>query len=176
MAFKDGSFYIWGSIGSNGELVKELYRYDIENKAWSVNEVSGEGPKYIGGSGMCTYKESLYIINGYDEVSELFTSMIYRVNLDVDDKEWELVGSTDKDAPKAAFGFICRENTVYLFAGQNSNGYTNGLITIDLDRPESYNRVLSSSVTVPTARYGHGMTVYDDKLYIFGGVDKYGNK
>jgi N-acetylneuraminic acid mutarotase len=176
MAFRDGSFYIWGSIGLNGELVRELYRYDIETKVWSVTEVSGEGPKYIAGGGMCTYKESLYIINGYDEVSELFTSRIYRLNLDGEDKQFEFVGSTDENSPKAAFGFACRENMVYLFAGQHANGYTNRLMTIDLDRPESSNTVLSSSITVPTARYGHGMTVYDEKLYIFGGVDKYGNK
>jgi hypothetical protein len=65
---------------------------------------------------------------------------------------------------------------VYLFGGSNKAGYSNNLSLLDLSEKDLEFQILSRRINVPTARKGHAMEAYDDKLYIFGGVDGDGNE
>jgi N-acetylneuraminic acid mutarotase len=171
MVYKDGSLYIWGSVEDN-KYLSDMHKFEISSKTWSKVEVSNKAPIYTAGYGMCVYKEHAYVINGYDETAQKFENKINRINLDNHQKEWELFDTTDEYLPKAAFGFACNEDAVYLFAGQYIRGNYNILMKVSLEKSQSRSIVLSRPLTVPTARYGHAMTVYDEKLYILGGVGK----
>ena len=61
---------------------------------------------------------------------------------------------------------------MYLFGGSSVyDGYFNNLSILDLSQEDLKFEVLNKAMNVPTARRGHAMQAYDDKLYIFGGVD-----
>jgi hypothetical protein len=51
------------------------------------------------------------------------------------------------------------------------DGYFNNLSILDLSQQDLEFKVFNQAMNVPTARKGHAMEAYDDKLYIFGGVD-----
>ena len=73
--------------------------------------------------------------------------------------------------------WICMQsNKLYAYIGLSENGYINELVMIDLKDSEQKITVLSKSIDVPTSRYRHAMSVYDDKLYILGGACKKGNE
>jgi hypothetical protein len=66
---------------------------------------------------------------------------------------------------------------VFVFGGETfGRGNYNSLSVLNLDHSKLEFQNLSDKLTVPTARRGHAMEVYNDKLYIFGGVDISGNR
>jgi N-acetylneuraminic acid mutarotase len=96
------------------------------------------------------------------------------LNLNSEHKKWEIleVGYLDS---QTAFGYICNGSKIYIFGGLSFSGHTNQLVELNLESSGEIT-VLSESIRIPTPRYGHGMIVYDEKLLIFGGVDKYENE
>jgi N-acetylneuraminic acid mutarotase len=159
----------------NGSNSTKLYRYDLNSNSWAVVDISGPGLDYIQGNGQCVYKDILYSIQGYHTYSGKRLKEIYSVNLKDDKKVWEEIQFSQPYEDRAAFGYICKGSTVYIFGGYDGKENTNKLIKIQLSTYELNFNSLSESLTVPTARYGHAMEVYDEKLYILGGKDVKGN-
>jgi hypothetical protein len=62
-----------------------------------------------------------------------------------------------------------------MFGGATSYGPSNSLGILNIDNmPLQYNK-LSKYMAVPAHILGHAMGIYDDELYIFRGVDNYGD-
>jgi N-acetylneuraminic acid mutarotase len=124
---------------------------------------------------MCVYEESLFLINGYNPRIGDFTNKIYRINLESEDQIWENIYIEESNQPAGNSGYFCDKDKLYLFGGVHSGGVTNHLLNISLSSSKKNVVELSKKMITPIARYGHGMVAYDDKLYIFGGIDKEGN-
>ena len=167
LVYKDGSLYIWGSVDINRESVAELYRYDISTSTWSILEISGDKIQRLNSHGICAYEESLYVLYGYDTNTENFSNQVSRIDLSREDKGWENLYDLSIDMFPGAFGYVCNQNIVYVYSGLSATGYRNELVMIDLKESEQRISVLSKSMNVPTARYGHAMSVYNEKLYIW---------
>lgn len=63
-----------------------------------------------------------------------------------------------------------------MFGGDSWAGFYNSLVTLDLDNITSQFNILSRTMETPSPRRGHAMEAYNDELYIFGGVDRYGDR
>lgn len=176
MVYNKDNLYIWGGTDKNMKSIEELYRYDIHTATWTSEQISDINKKVVTGHGLCAYEDNLYMINGYNSSTELFYKEITRLNLDKNTKQSEIFYQFDIKMPQGAFGYVCSGSTVYIYNGLSEDGYRNDLISIDLMQSDPKITILSASMKVPTARYGHAMEVYNNKLYIFGGVDSYGNE
>lgn len=174
LAYYDGSLYLWGTYKEYNSIKGELFRYDLSSESWSIVETLSDDISYIQGHGMFTYNTDLYIINGYELRTGEFHNRIHHLNLDAENKVWEEATNPEVNRNKAAFAYVCEGDILYMFGGLSKEGQTNQLLEINLKLIEESTE-LSKSMRVPTARYGHSMEVYNDKLYIFGGVDKYGS-
>lgn len=155
----------------------EMYRYEISTGKWSIVEIPGERADPALGHGLCAYKDSLYVLFGFNPITSAHFEFINR--LKVDDNEvqsWKAYEIGKNVMPLVAFGFVCSDNFIYLYGGLVKTRFTNELFRIDLSSPTLEWVSLSRKVNSPTARYAHAMEVYDDKLFILGGVDKNGNK
>jgi hypothetical protein len=96
-------------------------------------------------------------------------------DLSKDNYEAEEIPIYNKGVAEFLFGYDCVDNLVYLFGGgSNNDGYFNNLSIIDLSQNELKFQLFNTAIDVPTARRAHAVEAYNDKLYIFGGVD--GNK
>lgn len=166
--------YIWES-NENETQKARLYRYTLNTQSWSIVNTSGLDTEFLQGYGMCIYEENLYLINGYRPRIGNFSNKIYTVNLESELKIWENIDISGSNIPAANSGYICDKDTLYMFGGVFNNGVLNQLLKISLSSSDNNIIELSKGMTVPTARYGHGMVAYDEKLYIFGGIDKEGN-
>jgi hypothetical protein len=113
---------------------------------------------------------------GWDSSIAGKSEKIFRIDLSNDNSEFEEITiSNQKNVAEWLFGYDCKDNLVYLFGGGSlDDGYFNNLSILDLSQKELEFKFLNQDMNVPTARKGHAMEAYDDKLYIFGGVD--GNK
>lgn len=176
MVYSIDSLYIWGGIDQNMNFIAELYRYEINTAIWTIEQISEINKKQATGYGLCAFEDSLYMINGYNSSTDRFYKEITRLNLETETRQWEIFYTFDIKMPQGAFGYICSENTVFIYNGLSEDGYRNELISINLIQSDPKITILSASMNVPTSRYGHAMEVYNDKLYIFGGVDSYGNE
>jgi N-acetylneuraminic acid mutarotase len=65
---------------------------------------------------------------------------------------------------------------LFQFGGGTTDGEFNNLYVLDLSFQHLEFENLSEHLKVPTARKGHDMETYNDKLYIFGGVDSKKNR
>ena len=174
ITYYDKSLYTWGEIGINGESIQRLYKYDIDSDEWSIVDISSTYFKRISSPGFCEYKDNLLIINGFDISTASYLNSSISLNLKSEHKKWEIleVGYLDS---QSSFGYICNGSKIYIFGGLSFSGHKNQLVELNLESPAEIT-VLSESIRIPTPRYGHGMIVYDEKLLIFGGVDKYENE
>lgn len=173
IVYKDGKLYIWGTGGLVSMLISEMYVYDIEEQIWSTLDIKGTQENASLVYGFCAYENSLYVINGFDRQKVLGYKFINRLDLEI--LEWDKYDVKEDDMAYGAFGYVCDGSMVYLFGGFTSNVTFNNLWSIDLSAQALKWNLLGKRIKVPTARSGHAMQVYDDKLFILGGKDKYGN-
>jgi N-acetylneuraminic acid mutarotase len=166
---------MWQSLKNNYTSDPSLYKYDLDSSSWSIVMISGPSIEFLQLHGQCVYKESLYIIYGYQTYKDEFYSTLHRVDLESNNKVWEVIKIPSANTGSASFGLLCSRETIFLFGGASKKGPSNQLLKISLSASSVDIVELSKSMNVPKARYGHAMEVYDDKLYILGGMDISGN-
>ena len=173
IVYKDGKLYIWGAGGIISTIISEMYVYDIEEQYWRTLDIKGKKENASLVYGFCTYENSLYVVNGFDRQKVLGYKAIKRLDLEI--LEWEKYDVGEDDIAFGGFGYVCDGSMVYLFAGFSIDLTFNNLWSLDLSAQKLKWNLLGKSTRVPTARSSHAMQVYDDKLFILGGRDKYGN-
>lgn len=168
----------------NGSLLiftgEYLYKFEIESKTWNRFELSGKKLSPINSYGLCIYKDSLYSVFGWDIEVSKDESSIYKVDLKTGNYQVEEI-EIDKDGIGSwSYGYDCNDNIMYMFGGASMNEilteYFNSLVVYDLDNPTAPITNLSPNMKLPTPRRGHAMEVYNDELYILGGINGSGNK
>jgi N-acetylneuraminic acid mutarotase len=166
IVYKDGKLYFW-DVTDIQESVK-IYVYDIETGYWSLIEhkVSYEHPIEYGV--ICVYNDTIYMIDTIGSIIKLKT--------EGNSLEWDKLVIDSNNLPIHAYSYIVNDRYLYIFAGYNDYKNLNGLWRIDLSSDNLQWINISRDMNTPTPRSGHAMEVYNEELYILGGVDKYGFK
>ena len=168
MGYYNGSLYLWeGSC---------IYKFDLQSEEWNKIVPSSKNLNAVTDNGMCIYNDSLYSVHGWDKVNSRAMKYIYKVNLIGEIYEVEQTVIEKEGVADWLFGFECKDNMMYIFSGGAESGNYNSLVMLDLDNLSTPLTQLSQNIETPTARRGHAMEVYNDKLYIFGGIDNNGQK
>jgi hypothetical protein len=164
MDYYDGSFYIFES-GS-------IYIYNLESNLWTQSISSGMSNVVLEDYPQCIYEGSLYLVLGWDDVIKGGSNKIYKIDLSDKDFKGEQITIPYEGIAESLFGYSCKGNLLYLFGGNSDfYGYSNNLAILDLSRPELEFKILSKVLNIPSARKAHAMEAYNNKLYIFGGMD-----
>jgi hypothetical protein len=153
-----------------------VFVYDLNSEKWSKIETANEVIDRVRDSAQCFYKEKLYSILGRDSITGNKISSIYIMDLSNDEYELKELVIDLQYIAEDTFGYTCKHGILYMFGGYTTSGDLNSLAILDLNQPNLKFELLSKPINVPTSRRGHAMEVYDDQLYIFGGVDGLGNK
>lgn len=143
---------------------------------WTRIEPLGIRLNNVTDNSLCRYKDDLYSILGWDTTIEIPIYSIYKINLSSGTYQMEEISIAKEDMAEWSFGYDCKDSMMYLFGGGSLAGYYNTLAELDLSQSVLQFKIVSEPMNVPTARRGHAMEAYDDKLYLFGGIDKYGNR
>jgi N-acetylneuraminic acid mutarotase len=164
MDYYKGSLYFY-----SGEF---LYIYSLKDNIWTSRMPLGKEYTMLIAYAQCVYNDALYLILGWDDNIGGASEKIYRIDLSSDKNEFEEIFISNEGIADYTFGYDCKDNLVYLFGGSSVDyGYFNNLSILDLSQQDLEFKVFNKAMNVPTARKGHAMQAYDDKLYIFGGVD-----
>jgi hypothetical protein len=149
-----------------------LYIYSLDKSTWTQKEMPGKIETNLTYYTQCLYKDTLYLIMGWDALENKGSYSIFKIDLSNENYEAQEIPVSNIDIAGWALGYKCKDNLVYLFGGGSLlDGYFNSLSILDLAKPELKFEILNTNMKVPKARQGHAMEVYDDKIYIFGGVD-----
>jgi hypothetical protein len=164
MDYYKGSLYIYS--------IDLLYIYDLNANVWTSRKPLGKEYTILIDYAQCIYNDALYLILGWDDNIGGASEKIYRIDLSSDKNEFEEILVSKEVIAEYTFGYDCKNNLGYLFGGGSDyNGYSNNFSVLDLSQQDLEFKVFNQAMNVPTARKGHAMEAYDDKLYIFGGVD-----
>ena len=161
--YYDGSLYLFYGT----KLIKFELDSGIVSSIILSNARTG-----IADGGLCIYGDYIYSIFGGDENACI--KSIFRVNLKSGDPNIEEMPITDFEG--WTFGYKCRENMMYFYAGDSWDGFQNGIFSYDLGKFDNRITELSKYVNTPPARKGHNMEAFENKLYIFGGVNAAGKR
>ena len=148
-----------------------LYIYDLNANIWTSRMPLGKEYTILIDYAQCIYNDALYLIMGWDDNIFGASEKIYRIDLFNDRYDSQQISISNEGIADYTFGYDCKDNLVYLFGGDSDSGYFNNLSILDLSQQDLEFKVFNKAMNVPTARKGHAMEAYDDKLYIFGGVD-----
>lgn len=168
MDYYNGSLYLF-----TGTFI---YKYDLETGFWIANELSGIKLNSISDNAICMNDGYLYSIAGWDRELKVPIYSIYKTNLSSETYEIQEISIEKVNIAEWSSGYVCKDNLMYVFGGGSLTGYYNNLSVLDLNQSLPKLTELSKQIKIPTARLGHGMEVYNDDLYIFGGLDKDGNR
>jgi hypothetical protein len=164
--YYDGSLYL--VIG------RRLIKFELASGIVSSLDISNAITDIYDG-GLCVYGDYIYSTFGVDDNGDVIKAIL-RINLKSGDFLIEEMPITDFEGPGWTFGYSCRDNIMYFFAGDSSDGFKNYILSYDLGKFDNRLTKLSSYVNTPPARRGHIMEVFDNKLYIFGGVNGAGKR
>ena len=171
-----GKLYVHGGIDAHYNCLSDLYAFDPVAVAWTdlTDGAYGLPPRARNSHGFTSAGGKVYVHGG--EHCEWNNESIILDDLHMFDpvaKAWtDLSAPAGGTAPTArnGHGFTSANGTLYVHGGQDE--YGNLLSDI-----HSYSPIakvwtdLSKPVagTAPTARYGHGFTSANGKLYVHGG-------
>ncbi len=154
-----------------------MYSYSLIQNTWTNKVSLSQRKTKLLDYSQCLYGGNLYLIMGWDNLLVSATHSILKINLSNENYEVHEVPISNKGVAEWTFGYTCVDNLVYQFGGGSTEeGYFNNLSILDLDKPKLEFQILNENMNVPRARRGHAMEIYDDKIYIFGGVDSNGGR
>lgn len=117
---------------------------------------------YVGNS-------EIYAFGGFDQYTDEVYNHVLRLNLDT--RQWSLVDNYG-DIPGVRMGHtatLWQDEKIMIFGGENEHrAYLNDVVIFDVrtahwTQPEVYG-------TPPKARARHAATIFDDKLFVVGGL------
>lgn len=169
MKYYSDSLYVWGD---NQSLYTPLYKYDLNSGEWVKILPTGKQVEFMYNNGMCIYKDFLYSVLGLWQSS----NYIHKINLAFGNYELEEIFIDRMGLGNSWYGYFCNDNLMYLFGGADASGKFNTLSLLDFDQYPLKFQTISKNMKTPTARSGHGMEVFDNVLYIYGGMTNGGTQ
>lgn len=168
--------YLWGGRNDNGAC-NVLYCFDTNTHKWSQPAVVGVIPAARDGHSSCIIQHYMYIFGGYEEVADIFSQDVFRLNLYT--MTWQYI--VTKGTPARWRDFHSSSaigSKMYIFGGRGDRQgqfhsrdevYCNRLVYLDTltmtwVHPETKG-------PAPIGRRSHSAFVFQNQLYIFGGYN-----
>jgi hypothetical protein len=131
--YHNGSIYMYGGYIGALQGSRELYKYDIASKTWSIVPIPTEKPPALSGFMTCVYKDYLYIALGFKIQERKNLDTVWRINL-LSPTSWETLQyrSTGSQLYRSNFGKYFSGSTLYMIGGYNISGYRNDLNILNL--------------------------------------------
>lgn len=110
----------------------------------------------------------IYAFGGFDQYTDEVYNHVLRLNLDT--RQWNLVDNYG-DIPGVRMGHTATlwGDKVLIFGGENEHrAYLNDLIIFDIKTAHWHQPEIAG--TIPRGRARHAATIFDDKLFIVGGL------
>jgi N-acetylneuraminic acid mutarotase len=180
ISYYNYALYVFGGTNEIDNLEwttdKELYKFDMRSKEWSIIEMIGEKPPGMHLHNTLVYDGYLYIVYGYSIELSSNIADIWRISLD-NPTNWEkfpLANSKEEMQyiPRSVHGVVENDGVMYMFGGYTISGSRNDLLSLDLKKQPYKWTVLSKNGTYPPSRRGHTTFQLDDHIYIFGGENE----
>lgn len=153
-------------MGDTTSFYKPLYKYEIATGQWIRIEFIGKQVESVQNNGLCIYKNTMYSVLG----SFSSSSSVYKIDLKSGNYELEDIYIDSDGMADSGFGYACKDNMIFIFGGSTYTGKHNNLAVLDFDKLPLKFTILSKQFKTPTARRGHAMELYNNKLYIYGGI------
>ncbi|GKT17492.1 hypothetical protein ADUPG1_011112, partial [Aduncisulcus paluster] len=160
------NMYLFG--GQSSSHLDNLWKYDTSTRKW--NKIVGMSLSHRSSHSACVIDDCMYIVAG--ETRQHFVNDVWAYHFL--DNRWERIDGRMKThlKPPVRSGHACiaKNNKIYMFGGSirqdDTKMYGSDLWSFD----PSTNIWESIEVDIsPMARYGHTMTVVNNKIYMFGG-------
>jgi len=156
----NGSIYMNGGTidgtSNVGSVISSTDIYNITNNSWSTGASS---PYPIMAAGSTVYNSKMYIYGGGDFPTHTMSMMVYDLNAGT----WSF-GNAGGDQEISSETLTVSGTRMYAIGGQNNTTTTNNLAIYDF----SVNQWNGYNAT-PFNKNGQVSTVYNGKLYIWGG-------
>ncbi|CCI47192.1 unnamed protein product [Albugo candida] len=171
VVYRDRMYLFGGYEGRNGSYYNDLFCYDFETKNWNELKLSETNvcPQERTDHSMVVYGGNLYIFGGCDKSTRFDDLWRY----DLAQKRWEQV-SMSGDIPVPCFGHtaIVHENShrLVVFGGWDGHNTLDNLYEFNF-KTQLW-KMLEAVGSIPPHRYRHSAVVFDDNMFVFGGVDK----
>lgn len=174
--------YVFGGCYLDISCYNDLYVYDVSSQSWaesSTLQVSGQIPMPRGKHTASLVDGSLWIFGGSSE--ENYRNDVYQ--LDVHTLRWTRPVITG-NAPSERQGHsaVVVGQKIFVFGGYTLDGYVNDLHVLDtklltwsqpcggLDLEKRADKDFW-----PTPRSGHTASLFDNKIFVFGGASDMGS-
>lgn len=160
---------VWESMLNTKEWLS--YCFFAETKNWNELKLSETNvcPQERTDHSMVVYGGNLYIFGGCDKSTRFDDLWRY----DLAQKRWEQV-SMSGDIPVPCFGHtaIVHENShrLVVFGGWDGHNTLDNLYEFNF-KTQLW-KMLEAVGSIPPHRYRHSAVVFDDNMFVFGGVDK----
>jgi N-acetylneuraminic acid mutarotase len=168
--------YIFGGYqdGSN-KTFNDFYEFQLDTKIWRKLETSGVPSDRMGHCSVI-WNDKLYIFGGWrPDFSASYLDEIFQ--FDFTQNLWTKVEFKTKlkQLNRCYHSGDIYNNSLYIFGGWNGFYRLNELLLFAFEL-NSMKRISSSSGNVPCGRSGHSSVIYDDYLYIYGGMNQEGER
>jgi len=155
--------YIPGGISEDGSVTDKLLVYDPREDVW---EQKSKLPYAISRYGLVSFEGKIYLFGGWDGKSFRNEILIYDPLLDV----WEKFSVMKQ--PLADFGIAVMSGGIHILGGQNENGPSQIHQIFSPQRVIDGEEPWNSSTELPQLRYGMGVSVLADMIYVVGGKNE----
>ncbi|RWS05755.1 uncharacterized protein B4U79_12341 [Dinothrombium tinctorium] len=176
---QDGHIYLIG--GRSGNLpLKDLWRFDSERSQWEEIKTKGQQPPNLQEHTMIEWNNKLYVFGGEIGVSSNGDTPLWI--LDLATLTWRKYVSSPTNLHPGASGMqptgrrghtaVLYGDAMHIYGGyQDLKGSTSELWTFDLSFEEWHLMSCSGRLAEqPSPRHSHSAIIYDNCLWIYGGM------
>ncbi|MCO4782931.1 MAG: hypothetical protein KC646_11460 [Candidatus Cloacimonetes bacterium] len=159
-----GVIYVYGGFNEQGVPSGSLNEYFINDNNWLVDFIPS--PQSRAEHTATLLNEKIYHFGGVGVGGIRSDFSVYGI---IPANEW-LAGDTAAPTARHRHTAVIQGNEIWMIAGRTNSGVTN---TIDVYN--TLTKVWRTQVSEAVAREYHDSFVYQNKLYILGGIDSTGN-
>jgi N-acetylneuraminic acid mutarotase len=166
--YKDSLYFFGGYTKKDGEYFNDLHIFNIGVQNWALVNTSGAPPSPRTDHTVCVFERYLYVFAGYDGKNRF--NDLHQINLE--SAEWHKMEPTGQ-VPITRFGHTAVTNcdNMYIFGGWDGHDTLDDLYMYSFVSNIWY-EIRRTCGASPNQRYRHSCVVYENSLFIFGGVDK----
>lgn len=166
--YEDCIYIFGGYTRKDGIYYDDVHKLQTGSFIWTKLLVRGDIPKPRTDHTAVIYFSQMIIFAGYD--GKIRYNDLRAFNLET--KEWTLLPN-DGNIPPARFGHtsVVYEHNIFVFGGWDGHNTLDDLYQYSLTS-KTWVEVRLTSGIKPSPRYRHSCVVFEDSLFIFGGVNK----
>ena len=162
--------FLYGGRGPYGCL-NDLWKYNYEKHSWSVIEVAAvdDNPSSLEGHSLVSYNDNLYLFGGETSFASAGEVPLWRFNLK--QSQWKkMVSDGITPVGRREHVAIIHNGKMLIHGGYiDLKGPTNEFWCFDISK-NTWKLLQSFNNVYPAARYKHSGIIYEDILWICGGL------